>query len=67
LRDFAKYVGYGTTYLAALWGVYEGLQVARRMNFHRVELHVDSMVVVQVFNSNKRSSLRGRALVEKIR
>jgi ribonuclease HI len=47
--------------------VYEGLQVVRRMNFHRVELHVDSMVVVQVLNLNERDSLRGRALVEKIR
>jgi hypothetical protein len=37
------------------------------MNFHRVELHVDSMVVVQVLNLNERDSLRGRALVEKIR
>jgi ribonuclease HI len=67
LEGFAKYVGHGTAYLAELWGVYEGLQVARRMNFHRVELHVDSMVVVQVLNSNGRGSLRGRALVEKIR
>ncbi|PNX73149.1 hypothetical protein L195_g029047 [Trifolium pratense] len=37
LGGFVKYVGHVTTYVAELWGVYEGLQVARRINFLRVE------------------------------
>ncbi|MCH86160.1 putative ribonuclease H protein, partial [Trifolium medium] len=45
--------------------VYEGLKVARRLNYHFVELHVDSGCCESPHISN--GSLRGRYLLEKIR
>ncbi|PNX80907.1 ethylene responsive transcription factor 1b, partial [Trifolium pratense] len=50
-----------------LCGVYEGLMLARRMNFTRIEVHVDSAVVVKDITTRGSTSMQGRALVEKIR
>ncbi|MCI01199.1 non-LTR retroelement reverse transcriptase-like, partial [Trifolium medium] len=66
ISGFAKFVGYGNTYLAELWGVVEGLSYARRLNLHRVELHVDSMTVVKAITSSGGGSFRGRSIVDKI-
>ncbi|PNY10107.1 ribose-phosphate pyrophosphokinase mitochondrial-like [Trifolium pratense] len=54
-------------YLAELWGVFEGLRLARRLNFKAVELHVDSAIVVLAICSTGSGSMCGRSLVEKIR
>ncbi|MCH90461.1 putative non-LTR retroelement reverse transcriptase [Trifolium medium] len=67
LGRFTKHIGYGTTYVAELWGVLEGLRQARRLNFNKVELCVDSMVVVKHITSKEKSSLAGRSHVEHIR
>jgi ribonuclease HI len=53
--------------VAELWGVYEGLRLARRMRFNVVELNVNSLLVANVLNSHHCSSPMGRALVAKIR
>ncbi|MCI36411.1 ribonuclease H protein, partial [Trifolium medium] len=39
----------------------------RRLNFHVVELHVDSKVVVHAIMRHGSGSLHGKALVERIR
>jgi ribonuclease HI len=32
--------------MAELWGVFEGLALAKRMGLRKIELHIDSAVVV---------------------
>jgi ribonuclease HI len=67
LGGFAKKLGICSAYVAELWGVYEGLRLARRLGFNVVELNVDSLLVANVLNSHRCSSPMGRALVAKIR
>ncbi|MCH96339.1 ribonuclease H protein [Trifolium medium] len=66
LDGFAKFVGHGNAYLAELWGVFEGLTHARRLNFTHVELNVDSLVVVKVITSNGCGSMIGRFLSKRL-
>jgi ribonuclease HI len=47
LGGFLKFIGKGNDYIAELWGVYEELKLVRSLNFSRVELRVDSIVVVK--------------------
>jgi ribonuclease HI len=67
LGGFSKYISIGSAYLAELWGVLEGLMYARRLQFCFIELHIDSLVVVQAITSNGHGSWKGRSLVEQIR
>ncbi|MCI24501.1 ribonuclease H protein, partial [Trifolium medium] len=67
LGGFAKFLGACSAYVAELWGVLEGLNLARRLGFRAVELHVDSDVVVQVIHSGVSKSSMGRMLLWKIR
>ncbi|PNY00018.1 ribonuclease H, partial [Trifolium pratense] len=45
--DFAKKVGHASAYIAEFWGAYEGLKLARSRGFMRIDLRIDSLVVVQ--------------------
>ncbi|MCH91455.1 putative non-LTR retroelement reverse transcriptase [Trifolium medium] len=65
--NFSKYIGIGSAYVAELWEVLEGLMYVRMMQFQFIELHVDSLVVVQAISSHGHGSWKGKALVEKIR
>ncbi|MCI05125.1 ribonuclease H protein [Trifolium medium] len=68
LGGFSKFIGNINAYVAELWGVLEGLKIARRLNFRALELHVDSVVVVQAISGNGHGSHRGSAAhVQKIR
>ncbi|MCI64562.1 ribonuclease H protein, partial [Trifolium medium] len=51
LGGFAKFIGHGNAFLAELWGVLEGLRYAWRLNFRKVELHADSLIVVGAITS----------------
>jgi hypothetical protein len=42
LAGFAKALGHTTTYMAELWGVYEGLRLANRRGVTGLELRTDS-------------------------
>ncbi|PNX61102.1 ribonuclease H, partial [Trifolium pratense] len=44
---FAKFVGAGSAFVAELWGVLEGLKLARRKGFRKVEVNIDSSSVVK--------------------
>jgi ribonuclease HI len=52
-------LGKGILYIAEHWGVLEGLELAKRMNFQAVELHVDSLVVVQALTDDSKGSPYG--------
>ncbi|MCI24591.1 putative non-LTR retroelement reverse transcriptase [Trifolium medium] len=67
LGGFANFIGQGNAYLAELWGVFEGLKIARNLKFSAVELNVDSREVVNVIRGEGGGNLQGSALVYKIR
>jgi hypothetical protein len=46
LIGFSKLIGRGDAYIAELWGLLEGLKLAKRMSFKKIEVHVDSIGVV---------------------
>jgi ribonuclease HI len=56
LGGFAKFIGRRCAIEAEIWGVLEGLQHARRLNFRKVELNVDSLLVMKTINSDKSGS-----------
>ncbi|GAU17445.1 hypothetical protein TSUD_233230 [Trifolium subterraneum] len=67
LGGFSKFIGQGDSFAAELWGVFEGLKLARHFNFSAVELHIDSLVVVKAITNSDNGSLRGRSLITKIK
>jgi ribonuclease HI len=66
LHGFSKLIGRGEVYIAELWGAFEGIKLARMMNFAKVEVRIDSVEVVNDITNNKASKLCGKALVERI-
>ncbi|PNX55023.1 ribonuclease H [Trifolium pratense] len=64
---FAKNVGRATAYLAELWGVYEGLCLARRQGYTNIELQVDSSVLVSGLEGVEVGNAHGRILISRIR
>ncbi|GAU23253.1 hypothetical protein TSUD_172820 [Trifolium subterraneum] len=67
LGGFSRNLGYCSAYLAELWGVYDGLCLAQNIGATRIEVHVDSSVVVQTLNSTNGGSVTGWRLVQEIR
>jgi ribonuclease HI len=67
LGGFAKGVGDCSAFMAELWGVFEGLALAKRMGLRKIELHIDSAVVVQMLLSRKLGGNSGGSLVLNIR
>jgi ribonuclease HI len=63
---FAKYIGYCNTLVAELWGVLESLKYMPGHNFKKVELHVDSLIVVGAITDRRSGSPNRRVIVEKI-
>jgi ribonuclease HI len=47
ISGFSRNLGRCNAYLEELWGVIDGLRIAREKGFVKVELHVDSSVVVR--------------------
>ncbi|MCI05447.1 ribonuclease H protein [Trifolium medium] len=45
LGGFSKQLVQCLAYVAELWGIFEGLKLARRLGFHKVEVCFDSRVV----------------------
>jgi ribonuclease HI len=41
-----------SAYIAELWGVFEGLRLARERGISKIKVQVDSRVVVQTLNSS---------------
>ncbi|KAK2365828.1 heat shock 70 kDa protein [Trifolium repens] len=67
LGGFAKCVGLCSAFIAELWGVVEGLRLAHRLGFKKVELNIDSEAVVHVVNNGISSSVMGYSLLQRIR
>ncbi|CAJ2653650.1 unnamed protein product [Trifolium pratense] len=63
---FAKGLGACSVEMAELWGAWEGLQYTWNLGFRRVELHLDSMVVVNMLVKKKGGHPEGWSLCKKI-
>jgi ribonuclease HI len=46
--------------------VFEGIKLARRLNFTKVEVRIDSLGVVRDINNKRSSQMNGRALIGRI-
>jgi ribonuclease HI len=66
ILGFSKIIGRGEVYMAELWGVLEGLRMAKRMKFVKVEVRIDSLEVVSDIINNKASKVCGRAFIGRI-
>jgi len=60
-------LGRCSAYIAELRGILDSLQIVKDKVFSKVELHVDSSVVVHMWQFGKDGSLVGRRLIKKIR
>jgi ribonuclease HI len=60
-------LGCCSAYIAGLWGVYDGLCLARQIGATKVRVHVDSSVVVQTLNNTNGGSVVRWRLVQEIR
>ncbi|PNY11317.1 ribonuclease H, partial [Trifolium pratense] len=59
ISGFSRNLGRCNAYLAELWGVFDGLRLARERGITKLKVHVDSQIVVQTLNSNKMIGLWG--------
>ncbi|GAU42972.1 hypothetical protein TSUD_188450 [Trifolium subterraneum] len=54
-------------YLAELWGVLDGLKFTYERGHKKIELHIDSNVVVQTLHSARDGSVVGWRIIQEIR
>jgi ribonuclease HI len=67
LGGYAKFVCDCSACVAELWGLMEGLILARRMSLHFIELHTDSQAVVSMLRDGHSISPSCWCLVRRIR
>jgi ribonuclease HI len=66
VEGFAKALGDTTAYMAELWGVFEGLKLAKRRGVTKLDLRIDSEVIVKSLQARKNGSTMGCTLMKKI-
>ncbi|MCH87362.1 ribonuclease H protein [Trifolium medium] len=67
ISGFSKNLEVCSAYVAELWGVFEGLKIARARGFRKIELQVDSQVVVNTLATDRSGSSDGWTLVHNIK
>jgi ribonuclease HI len=67
VEGFLKHLGWCPACVAELWGILEGLRLTWGSRFKKVELQVDSKIVVHILNSNRICSVAGWRLINQIR
>jgi hypothetical protein len=66
IGGYAKGVGRSSAFIAELWGVLEGLRYVRSLGFNKIELNIDSEVVVRVIKTGRSRNAVGSALTDQI-
>lgn len=56
---FSKCMGVCSIFVAEFWRVFKGLKIARESGFHKLELHVDSRLVVSNLEYGNEGQLLG--------
>jgi ribonuclease HI len=67
LDGFVKALGDTTTYMAELWGIYEGLKLAKQRGTMRIEVRTNSQVIAQSLKERRKGSRMGCTLMQKVR
>lgn len=68
ILGFAKRLGHASPFLAELWGILLGLQLAADLGFDKLEIELDSISVVNVLNNIVvRESSCGRHIIRRLR
>ncbi|XP_058727465.1 uncharacterized protein LOC131598912 [Vicia villosa] len=65
LSGFSKFIDHGDALMAELRGLLEGLNLARKLKFFKVEIRVDSIEVVEIIGRKQTTSV-GRSIVQEI-
>jgi len=66
IYGFQKYIGRSSTFVAELWGVFQGLKLAILKGFTRILLQVDSKAVILAIRSGNEGSASGWRLIQAI-
>ncbi|KAK2454367.1 heat shock 70 kDa protein [Trifolium repens] len=64
---FTKKLGTASAYMAELWGLHEGLLLARSCGVQQLEIQLDSKVVVCSLKEGKIGSASSWSLIKKIK
>ncbi|PNX57484.1 ribonuclease H, partial [Trifolium pratense] len=67
IEGFAKYLGHTSAYMTELWGVYEGLQLARRRHIEKVEIQIDSQVLVHNLQNGNNGDIVECAIMKRVK
>jgi ribonuclease HI len=67
ISGFSKSLGVTTAYVAELWGLFEGLTMTRRLGYKKVDVQMDSTIIVQTINNYSVANASGWGLTRKIR
>jgi ribonuclease HI len=66
ISDFSKSLGVTTAYVSELWGLFEGLTMTRRLGYKKVDVQMDSTIIVQTINNYSVANASGWGLTRKI-
>ncbi|MCI24657.1 ribonuclease H protein, partial [Trifolium medium] len=66
IEGFTKALGDTNAYIAELWGIFEGLCLAKRKRVTKLELRTDSQVIAQNLQLRTNGSAVGYAFMKKI-
>jgi ribonuclease HI len=67
ITGFSKFLGSTTAYMAEVWGLYEGLSLARSLGIERLEVQVDSEALVKATNKDGMGCTMSWNIMQKIR
>lgn len=66
LGGFSKYLSNYSAFMAELWGVLEGMNLAKSLGLRKVEVNIDSTLVVSALKSRKSNNVKSLAIIRRI-
>lgn len=67
MGGFSKSLGYCNAYVAEIWGVYEGLLLAKRKGYKQLVVELAAEFIVKLLRQNKLGRCEGWSLMRRIR
>lgn len=67
LSGFSKKLGFCSSYLAELWALLTGLQVARALKYTRILVEMDAKIIVQQIQAGTQGHHEGWRLLDRIK
>lgn len=66
VSSFAKFLGDYNSLMAELWGIFEGLKISSLLGFKKVDVNMDSIMVVHVIDRGGAYMRESLAIIRKI-